>query len=108
MEGLAYHWPLDGDTRAAVGGSDAVTPHPHPHPSLTLTLTLTPNPDQVAGRVAWVPDGWVSERRAPSEGGARFAAHFAGDALGAEAAYRGDAGEICARYGRDMGEIWAR
>jgi len=64
MENLAYHWPLDGDTRAAVGGSDAV-----------------------AGRVAWVPDGWVSERRAPSEGGARLAAHFTGDALGAEAAF---------------------
>ena len=82
MENLAYHWPLDGDTRAAVGGSDAV-----------------------AGRVAWVPDGWVSERRAPSEGGARLAAHFAGDALGAEAACRGDMGEIWARYGRDIGEI---
>ena len=64
MENLAYHWPLDGDTRAAVGWSDAV-----------------------AGRVAWVPDGWVSERRAPSEGGARLAAHFTGDALGAEAAF---------------------
>jgi hypothetical protein len=34
MEGLMYHWPLNGDTRAAVGGSDAV-----------------------AGSVGWVPDG---------------------------------------------------
>ena len=55
--------------------------------TLTLSLSLTPNPNQVAGRVAWVPDGWVSERRAPSEGGARLAAHFVGDALGAEAAF---------------------